>query len=131
MTTEDKLKNFILSRFNSVREFTQVANIKYSTFDSMLKRGLATSNVSNVIKICKELGISADALGEGKIIPINSYRQNVDGLTDLQEILDTFKNQLNSCSGLTIDGKLVKKEIVDSIIGAMEVSLEIAKRNIK
>lgn len=131
MTTEDKLKNFILSRFNSIREFTQVADISYSTFDSMLKRGIATSNISNVIKICKELGISADALAEGKIIPINSYQPNVDGLTDLQEILDNFKNQLNSCSGLTIDGKLVKKETVDSIIGAMEVSLEIAKRNIK
>ena len=73
MTTEDKLKNFILSRFNSIREFTQVADISYSTFDSMLKRGIATSNVSNVIKICKELGISADALAEGKIIPINSF----------------------------------------------------------
>ena len=67
MTIEEELKAYILSRYNSVREFTIQADIPYTTLDSIFKRGIGNSSVNNVIKICKALKISADALADGNI----------------------------------------------------------------
>ena len=67
MTIEDKLRNHILSRYKSLREFTQTADIPYTTLDSILKRGIGNSSINNVIKICKALHISADELADGNI----------------------------------------------------------------
>lgn len=67
MTIEEKLKDHILTRYKSVREFTIEANIPYTTLDSIFKRGIGNSSVSNVIKICRALNISADKLADGII----------------------------------------------------------------
>ncbi len=64
---EDKLKNLILSKYKSIREFTAVVEMPYSTVDSIFKRGIRKASVDNLIKICTELGISADALVDGRI----------------------------------------------------------------
>ena len=67
---EDELKKLILEKYNSLRNFAIKIDIPYTTIDSILKRGIANSNVSNVIKICKALDISSDKLiDEGRIIP--------------------------------------------------------------
>jgi transcriptional regulator with XRE-family HTH domain len=68
MTIENKLKNLILKYYKSIREFSIKANISYSTLDSIFKRGIGNANISNVLKICNALGISADALGENEIV---------------------------------------------------------------
>lgn len=131
MTTEDKLKEFILNRYKSIREFTQDASISYSTFDSILKRGIDNSSVSNIIKICKVLGISVDELADGNIVPIRSYQKPNERIFEVKDILDDVKNQLHSCSGLTLNGKPASKENIDSIVGAMDIGLEMVKRNMK
>ncbi len=69
MTIEERLKDYILSRYNSVREFTIHADIPYTTLDSIFKRGIGNSSVNNVIKICRALNISADELADGNITP--------------------------------------------------------------
>ena len=67
MTIEEQLKSLILSRYKSLRAFTQAADIPYTTVDSMLKRGVKGAGVSSVIKVCNHLGIDIDALGNGRI----------------------------------------------------------------
>ena len=67
MPVEQELKEYILGKFKSVRAFSESTGIPYSTIDSILKRGIGGSSVSNVIRICKALGIDADALGDGKL----------------------------------------------------------------
>jgi hypothetical protein len=67
--SEDLLKEFILSKYKSVREFTQDVNMPYSTVDSIFKRGIRNASVDNVLLICNHLHISADALVEGRIEP--------------------------------------------------------------
>ena len=57
MTTEDKLKELILTRYQSIREFTIVTEIAYSTFDTIMRRGIRHANISNVLKICSVLHI--------------------------------------------------------------------------
>ena len=131
MTTEDKLKDYILKKYKSLKEFTDLADLKYSTFDSILKRGIDNANVSNIIKICKVLGISVDGLAEGELVPVSTYRRNMNGLSDVTEILDDVKSQLYSNPGLTLDGSPATRENIESIVGAMDVGVELAKRNNK
>lgn len=69
MTTEEMLKNIIKERYGSVREFTTIIDMPYTTLDSIFKRGIGNSSVANVTKICKALHISTDALIDGEIRP--------------------------------------------------------------
>jgi len=67
VSVELELKNLILDRYKSLREFAIKIDMPYSTIDTILKRGVDKANVYNIIKICKELNIDAEALGEGRI----------------------------------------------------------------
>jgi transcriptional regulator with XRE-family HTH domain len=66
--TEDLLKEYVLSNYKSLREFSIAIGMPYSTMDSIFKRGIDNSSVTNVIRICKALGISADELAKGFIV---------------------------------------------------------------
>ncbi len=70
--TEELLKNLILSKYRSVREFTTQIEMPYSTLDSIFKRGVRKASVENIIRICDALNISADALVNGNI----EYKSN-------------------------------------------------------
>lgn len=67
MTTEEKLKNYILSKHRSIREFTQSIGMPYSTMTTILKKGVNNANVLTIIKICQALNISTDDLADGFI----------------------------------------------------------------
>jgi transcriptional regulator with XRE-family HTH domain len=69
MPVEQELKTLILQKYRSVRAFSEETGIPYSTIDSIFKRGIANSSVSNIIKICRALGIDADSLGDGTVEP--------------------------------------------------------------
>lgn len=75
---EDKLKNLIIEKYGSVRQFSLKIDIPYTTVDSILKRGLDNSNVGNVIKMCKALDISIDNLLDNKEIISNLELDNAD-----------------------------------------------------
>ena len=126
---EDKLKEYILERYNSIREFSISIGMSQSTVDSMLKRGLNNSSVKNVIKICKALGISVDGLASGEIQPINIYRSD-PGLTDVSEILTDVKTKLSNCDGLTLEGKPADQKTRDTIIHAIDIGEAMVKKEI-
>ncbi len=69
MIIEEKLKSFILERHKSIREFCLLIDIPYTTLDSIFKRGIGNSSLTNVIKVCRGLNISVDDLADGKITP--------------------------------------------------------------
>jgi DNA-binding Xre family transcriptional regulator len=126
MTTEDKLKEYILDRYSSLREFTLAVDMSYSTVASMLTRGIENSSLSIVIKICKVLGISVDELAEGRITPVYKHKTKSE-LTDISEILDDVKNHLEYTGGLTIDGKPAKRQSINSLVNAIEIGEQMAK----
>jgi len=76
VSIESELKKLILNEYKSLREFAIIIDMPYSTLDSVLKRGVNKANVSNIIKICKQLGISAEALGEEKIVLKGDYYES-------------------------------------------------------
>ena len=68
MSVESDLKNLIVERYGTVKAFSQSVGLPNSTLDSIFRRGILKASVTNIIKICDELGISADGLGDGKIV---------------------------------------------------------------
>lgn len=126
MSIEEKLKNIILTRYMSIREFTQVADIPYSTLDSIFRRGVENSSVSNIIKICKILNLSVDALADGEIV----VRRSRDQVTsnDVRDIVNEVKSKLSHSDALTIEGHNVDKKSVEPILDALDISYEMVKR---
>ena len=127
MTTEDKLKQYILDRYKSIREFTIIADMSYSTLDSILRRGIGNSSVSNVIKICKILNISIDELANGNIVPLQANTSNFRSF-EVDDILADVKAKLIHTDGLTIEGKPADKKSIDTIVNAIDVGEKIAKK---
>ena len=68
LAIEEELKALVLSTYGSVREFSLVLDMPYSTLDSIFKRGVENASIANIIKICSALQISVDELASGKIV---------------------------------------------------------------
>ena len=133
MTVEEKLKELILKRYHSVREFTLTIDIPYTTMDSIFRRGIGNSSVTNIIKICKALAISADALADGEIVSIKDrpISKNLTEYIEVKEVLEDTKDLLINSGFITLEGKPINKESIDSIVDAMDVGVEIAKKKNK
>jgi hypothetical protein len=129
MNIEEKVKELILSRYNSIREFTIAIDIPYTTMDSIFKRGIGNSSISNVIKICKALNISVDALADGEIVPYKTTLTDLTNRIEIKELLSDTKDILIRSDNLLLDGKPLSKSERDSIINAMEVGVEITRKN--
>lgn len=131
MTIEEKLKDLILSRYKSLREFTIMSDIPHSTVVSILKRGVANSSVSNIIKICKILNLSVDALADGKLV----YKEYVDTdhqkNVDIKNIVGDVKSKVEHAQTITIDGKPIDIEQVEPILNALDIGYEMAKKKTK
>lgn len=61
---ETELKRLMILKSGSVRAFAIDNEIPYTTLRSMLSRGVMSTNVSNVIAICKALNIRPESLEE-------------------------------------------------------------------
>ena len=129
MTTEEMLKELILNRYNSIREFAISIDMPNSTIDSIFRRGVGNSSVINIIKICKALNISADALADGEIVPSKPrVTSNAVNTYDVNEILNETKDILIHSGKITLDGSPITKSGIESIIDAIDVGVEIAKK---
>jgi predicted transcriptional regulator len=112
MTVEHELKQLILSRYGSIRQFTSTHNIPNSTLDSVLTRGVRKSNVSTIITLCRILDISADELADGRITP------NAPPPT-LESLVSGLKSQLLTKS-ITFEGKELTPEQLAHIIDNLD-----------
>jgi transcriptional regulator with XRE-family HTH domain len=123
MTIEEELRDYILSRYSSLKEFSEVANIAHSTLYTILIRGVSNAKVGNIIKICQALNISADALAEGRIESKLDWTNNV---LDVKDIVDETKVKL--LQAVTLEGKQVDVGIVESLSDALDLGYELSKR---
>ena len=57
MKREQKLRNLILDRYPSLRQFAIEADIPYSTLMTLLSRDVGGASFDVIIKICKQLDI--------------------------------------------------------------------------
>lgn len=62
MNREQRLRNLILDRYTSLRQFSKEADIPYSSLMTLLSRGIGGASFDTVICICKKLGIDPNDL---------------------------------------------------------------------
>lgn len=125
MTIEEKLKSLILSRYKSILAFSKESGVAYTTIQSIFTRGIKNSSITSIIKICKKLEISADALANDEI----EYERSADEkVLDIQELV--FKGRdLTDDLHMVLDGKRLTKEEVDIVLQSLEVAAAIIRRN--
>lgn len=75
-TIEIRIKEIIIKRYGSMKKFCEKIEMPWTTLDSILKRGIANSNITNVMKITKELNIDTESLASGFIL--NCDGQNIN-----------------------------------------------------
>ena len=131
MTVEKKLQNLILTRYRSIREFTQSIDMPYSTFATILNRGVDNASVTNVIKICKALGISADELANGEVAPRTHSTNKPTEEADLLVEFNAFETRLKDSKRLTARGREIDWEELSEILSVLEIGLEIGVRKIE
>ena len=66
--TEKRIKEMIITRYGSLNKFCEIIHMPWTTLDSILKRGIANSNISNIIIITRELKIDTESLVSGVIM---------------------------------------------------------------
>jgi len=69
---ESNLKSLIIEKYGSMKKFSEAIDMPWTTLDSILKRGIANSNITNVLKITRELGLDTGKLVDGEITYIDS-----------------------------------------------------------
>lgn len=57
MNREQKLRDLILDRYPSIRQFALECDIPYSTLMTLLSRDIGGASFDVIIKICKQLDI--------------------------------------------------------------------------
>ena len=66
MSRERILRNLILDRYVSLRQFAKEADIPYSTLMTLLARDIGGASFDIMIKICRKLEIDPLELGDEK-----------------------------------------------------------------
>ena len=92
---ESNLKALIIQKYGSLKKFTEIIDMPWTTLDSILKRGIANSNITNVLKITRELNLDAEKLVDGEIcknIPTpTTLAAHFDGDEYTEEQLERIK----------------------------------------
>ena len=57
MNREQYLRNLILDRYDSLRQFAAAADVPYSSLMTLLSRGIGGASFDTVLQICRTLEI--------------------------------------------------------------------------
>jgi predicted transcriptional regulator len=123
MTIENKLKNYIMTRYSSLREFTIKSDIPYSTVNAILKRGIANSSLSNVSKICKALNISLDELEHNRIVPLDNS-DNAEKEIELKNVVQYYKFKLQKSENIYLDDRALTDNEKYFIMDSLDIMIE-------
>ena len=96
------------------------------------KSGRSTPSSKTLQKIADYFGITVDYLMTGKDNP----KEKAPELTgrderDIEKILNNTREQLLSQEGLMFDGDPASPEAIESILSAMQIGMELAKKKNK
>ena len=126
MTIENQLRELILLKHGSLREFTFNIGIPYSTLSTILKKGIMTATMSNMVKICNALDIKLDELVAGRIV-----ENKPSGiLLDVEDILNRTKNNI-AYPNVKIDGEIMDESTKKLLINSIDLNYQLALKMLK
>lgn len=92
---EIQLKELIIKNYGSLKKFSECIDMPWTTLDSILKRGVANSNITNVLKITKELTIDAEKLVDGQIVDSENTYETLAAHFDGDEYTEEELDEIN------------------------------------
>lgn len=128
MTIEERLKEYILAHYKSLREFASVAELPYTTVFGILKRGIHKASIGNIIKICQTLGIDADELAQDKIVPASSVKHDPIKV-ELNDLIWSTKKEILEFDELTLDGIEMTRNEIDMFLDLIDMGVELIQKN--
>jgi transcriptional regulator with XRE-family HTH domain len=131
MKIEQQLKDLILIRYGSMREFANKIGMSQSTFSTIMTRGLHNASISNVLKMCKELNISADGLAIDRIIPNDNTQDHPLILFEIPEMISYMKKNKEEYKALTIDYQSLSDIEMEILLNCLTMSVEFVRDNRK
>lgn len=93
MTIEEQLKAAILLKYKSIRAFTTVNDIPYSTLDSALKRGISNAGIVTMLKVFTALDLDIESIQTGTLRnrqASNFEKEELD--PGLQKVIECYNN---------------------------------------
>lgn len=129
MTIEEKLKDLICAKYGNMLTFSKEIGMANSTLATIMKKGIHKSNVVNIIKICQALEISTDELAKDRIVPVKDVMKEKTHMTDLDKIIEYTRRNIQEYSDLTIDGQPMTQNEIEMLLDALDIGVEIIKRN--
>lgn len=98
MTIEERLKEYILSRYESVTQFCMKSGISSSTIFTVFKRGINNTSTTTIIKICNALSLDVTALSEGEIVEVE-HSEKIEKPIDINQIIYEIETSKITCRG--------------------------------
>lgn len=123
---EDRLKKLILKRYGSMIAFSKSIGMANSTLATILDRGIHKASVTNVIKICKALEISADGLAHGKIIH-NKKKSHPESMMHIEDIIEETQKTIIEHENISINGKKMTEDERQDLADAIALCIEIIR----
>lgn len=119
MTIEQELKALIVKRYGSAKNFALEINMPNSTLDNIFRRGVLNSSVTNIIKICNALEISADELADGKIVSRSASAVWASSLTPVETDAIKKYRALDERGKAAVDATLEREYVESTRFGAV------------
>ncbi|MPM62042.1 hypothetical protein SDC9_108908 [bioreactor metagenome] len=111
MNKTEKLKNIILNRYGSIREFSKIVEIPSTTLTSALDKGIGGMAVDRVIKICEILDINIKTFEPLKPTNKNLAKNEERLLSNFKKLNDLGKNEaIKRVEELTEINKYIDEE---------------------
>lgn len=123
----ENIRDIAKSKGLSVNKLEQELGFARSSINKFNKN---TPSVEKLQQIADRLNVTVDCLMTGKEdkkeIPLTTKDQK-----DIEKILNQTREQLMSQEGLMFDGYPASPEAIESILSAMEIGMEMAKKKNK
>lgn len=131
-TTADRIKEAMELRDMRQADLVEKTGISKGALSSYIS-GRYVPKQNNVYLIAKALDVN-EAWLMGADVPmqrIESPTLTRRDTRDIEKILDQTREQLTSQEGLMFDGDPASPEAIDSILSAMQIGMEMAKKKNK
>lgn len=124
MTIEERLKEYINSRYDSVTEFCMASGISSSTIFTVFKRGINSTSTKTILKICNALGLDVQALTQGEIKEIEHVEKDEEKGTDILQLIHDIE-----ITDLTYKGEHLTRQQKRMIAYATKLALQMEMKN--
>ena len=121
-------ENLLKERGITAYKVAQDTGITTATLSSW-KKGRYTPKREKLQKLADYFGVTVDYLMTGENNAENSLTHKDE--KDIERILDQTREQLLSQEGLMFDGDPASPEAIESILAAMQIGMEMAKKKNK